>query len=359
MASTDDLGNQPFQHAILNARDAFAVAIVDMPKVDVKRKAHPYESEEVKEESEDGSESSSDGDNVWGKPRRYKKKRAKKVSPYQRKRAMMKRRRRRKGGWGMDNEDSDEEMEEMVVKAPVDPEKDKSKSTFGLVLSREQLGLAYLMIDQGVKITSAVTEALRNGKFQLVLTLLSKTKPKDFHEKDEYGRNLFHALAMYECGDEETFFAFQDPWTERIASRLFDEKVSFDDKDNLKCTPFVYAVRNEHVALAEMFLKRGASVDMDDPLSGMFPFHFSAINGDGMMMKLLHAHKLGINEIDNDEKTALHLAVEQSDYKSVHLLLNLGADVNAPFYDGTTPLMQAVKAGNAKMIVLLPWCCVI
>jgi ankyrin repeat protein len=68
-------------------------------------------------------------------------------------------------------------------------------STFAHVLSHGWIGLAYLMMDQGVSICMAVQDALQHNLLSLVSKLLSKTAPNKLLEKDpETGRSLLHLV---------------------------------------------------------------------------------------------------------------------------------------------------------------------
>jgi hypothetical protein len=59
-----------------------------------------------------------------------------------------------------------------------------------------QLGLAYLMMDEGYSLMLAVQDAMDVKKFQLVLTLLAKTADDAVvQQKNPKGQTLLHVLA--------------------------------------------------------------------------------------------------------------------------------------------------------------------
>ena len=61
---------------------------------------------------------------------------------------------------------------------------------------REWPGIAYMMVNMGYPITSALRDAMDESKFQQVLNLFEK-KPNndDLKVPDEQGRNLWHLFA--------------------------------------------------------------------------------------------------------------------------------------------------------------------
>ena len=60
-----------------------------------------------------------------------------------------------------------------------------------------------------------------------------------------------------------------------------------------------------------------------------------------------------IDDVTEDGKTALMIAVEEEHLQTATMLLDNGADVNAGMDDGYTPLMQAARVMNLEMVRLL------
>ncbi|CAB1445096.1 unnamed protein product [Pleuronectes platessa] len=87
---------------------------------------------------------------------------------------------------------------------------------------------------------------------------------------------------------------------------------------------------------------------------GLACLHLAALNRQHPIMKLLIKKGADLNiQEGTSGKTALHLAVELHDIKSVKLLLSRGANVDAAMFNGCTPLHLAVGRQDAPIANLL------
>lgn len=69
-------------------------------------------------------------------------------------------------------------------------------SMFDIVVKNSWQGVAYLMLDGGCSYLVAMEASLKVQKYQLLMSLLSKTKDdKIVQQKTESGRTLLHFLA--------------------------------------------------------------------------------------------------------------------------------------------------------------------
>jgi ankyrin repeat protein len=133
-----------------------------------------------------------------------------------------------------------------------------------------------------------------------------------------------------------------------------------DQKDELKMTPFHWAVEGGNEEVVELLLVHGADVNVEDytgftPLQRSFengdeivaqqlldqdavftihrfgpnPFYQAARWGNKRMLSMLLERGPDINEFDSDGIAALHQAVLNGESTSVQLLLDLGANSNA------------------------------
>lgn len=83
-----------------------------------------------------------------------------------------------------------------AAKPSIEPVTDP-KSTFRHAIRNGQQGVAYLILDNGYDYMLAMQDAMDEGKFQLVLTLLSKTADdKIIQRKNSKGQNLMHILSQ-------------------------------------------------------------------------------------------------------------------------------------------------------------------
>ena len=79
----------------------------------------------------------------------------------------------------------------------------------------------------------------------------------------------------------------------------------------------------------------------------MFPFSFLA-----QSLQFVNANEY-VNSTDQDQNTALHLAVEAGNLESVSLCLESGAEVNAARANAVTSLHIAALKGNLPIVRLL------
>lgn len=65
----------------------------------------------------------------------------------------------------------------------------------------------------------------------------------------------------------------------------------------------------------------------------------------------------GINKYftktDPQQRSAFQIAVDRGQVEAVRLMIPMGGDVNTPDAEGNTPLMSAIRLGNAEMVKLL------
>ncbi len=97
----------------------------------------------------------------------------------------------------------------------------------------------------------AIEDAFNESKFQLVLTLLSKTDDNTLIQSlNDQGQNLLHVFAI------RGFVASQD-LTNKIFEELDRRGVSAKVVDHIGRTPFHYACEKKFFFLIEKFLSQG------------------------------------------------------------------------------------------------------
>jgi len=92
------------------------------------------------------------------------------------------------------------------------------------------------------------------------------------------------------------------------------------------------------IASAKALLDAGADPNIVDPSRGQ-PVTFAA---DPHALALLLSHGANPDARDNRRRTALHLAAEHREARSLRLLLDHGADIDAQDISDQTPLYEAV-----------------
>jgi ankyrin repeat protein len=101
-------------------------------------------------------------------------------------------------------------------------------------------------------------------------------------------------------------------------------------------------------------IKSGADVNAAAPVKSLTALHMAAYNGHSEIVKLLLEHGATIDCRDDEGKTPLIHACTGPFAKTVEILLDAGADVNAK--DSTeafTPLMMGAGLGQTEVVKVL------
>lgn len=113
------------------------------------------------------------------------------------------------------------------------------------------------------------------------------------------------------------------------------------------------AEKDDLEGFRRLLAKRKAKINAHGAL-GNRPLHVAAgkWGGEGLVEEIIARGALvDIRNIDG--QTPLHLAVELGNLEAARLLLEHGADLNAPDRQGVTPLRLAVKSRRRRAVALL------
>lgn len=122
---------------------------------------------------------------------------------------------------------------------------------FRVAIKHQQLGLAYLMLDNDYDYMHAMQDALDEQKFQLVLTLLAKNPDDEIvRRKNLKGQNLFHIL----CQNSRLC---KPDLQRRIFGTLKKRGVDCLEKDCFARTALHYAVESGSTELVNLLLEHG------------------------------------------------------------------------------------------------------
>jgi ankyrin repeat protein len=143
-----------------------------------------------------------------------------------------------------------------------------------------------------------------------------------------------------------------------IIQRICDYGQVDDREDRFGQTPLMYACRKGHKDTADLLLQLGANpaVFSDRGRNALFEAVRSQVEDSkdqtGILNVLLQDPRVNINETDPRSKgrTALHLAVLESNRNVVYQLLNAGADPNCSDFKGFTPLMYAARDRKMEVV---------
>ena len=118
-------------------------------------------------------------------------------------------------------------------------------------------------------------------------------------------------------------------------------------------TPLYCAVCNGHTEIVEYLLINDADVSIKTAI-GRYVYHNTAYNGNLNILKILVSHNsIHVNDVDNENFTALHLAVRQNHEDVVKYLLVKGADVATKTDIGRSIYHSAAYYGYMSILQLL------
>lgn len=120
-------------------------------------------------------------------------------------------------------------------------------------------------------------------------------------------------------------------------------------KDNEHKTALVYAIEKNRIKVI-MYLSakvnRGKIKEENENL-------FSAAKNGKIQEVAFYLNKHDINDVNEDGKTALHMASEAGQFEIAVFLLKQGADAKLLDHDGRSALNYAKLSGNIELIKLL------
>jgi ankyrin repeat protein len=134
---------------------------------------------------------------------------------------------------------------------------------------------------------------------------------------------------------------------------LLSQGARVDLKDSDGRTAIHHAARVGSVECVRALLKAGTNPSIADNRS-MTPLHDVAYDlhnsGIGDTIKLLHSHAASLEARDPDGKTPLYLSVDMGFHAAVVVLVECGADVNAPDLQDIPPVGRAIMRGNHDIV---------
>jgi ankyrin repeat protein len=135
-----------------------------------------------------------------------------------------------------------------------------------------------------------------------------------------------------------------------IVRYLIQHGVNIDTKDCNSFTALHHATEEGQVQIVQYLLENGANPN----IKGRPPPLITAAKlGYDSIVQLLVQHGANINAPDWLDITPLTAAITENKNDTVQLLVSLGVDVDFPGPQGWTPLMEAVHAGNYEITKLL------
>ncbi len=216
--------------------------------------------------------------------------------------------------------------------------------------------VARALLDKGAVVDEVVNEiydtalmtAVIWGHLDLVDYLIERGA--DIKRKDQSGQSLLH-IAVGSGHFAEV--------------RYLHEKGLSVNEDTGRGLPPLFDVgidRVENRYILEYLIEHGAKVNQKSDV-GTTPLMMASSSGSAEAVRIMIANGAVVRDTDDEGKTPLHYACDGiRDYyldeakkweKTIGLLLENGADVNAQNKNGRTPMMNAARHNAARIVELL------
>ncbi|GJQ87538.1 hypothetical protein Trydic_g20640, partial [Trypoxylus dichotomus] len=144
---------------------------------------------------------------------------------------------------------------------------------------------------------------------------------------------LTHAIVV---GDKETI------------ELLLIYNVDVNRRDKFNRAPLHKAIETRNTEIIEMLLKNGADVNISNP-----PLTYAVKTGNNNIVQMLLNYNAQVNLRDEDDRTCLHAAVEESTKEIIELLLRNGAEVDCFDFNYATPLVCAILRQWKDIVAML------
>ncbi|XP_075201447.1 ankyrin repeat domain-containing protein 16 isoform X2 [Anomaloglossus baeobatrachus] len=175
-----------------------------------------------------------------------------------------------------------------------------------------------------------------------VVTYLLDIFPDTWNTESKIKRTPLHTAAMHGCLD---------------VVQILLERCCYDPdcKDTCGVTPFMDAVQNGHLHIAELLIQKKKVCYTAVDIMGAQALHRAAVTGQDKSLQYLVSH-LGVNVNETAtsmQLSALHYAAKEGHVQSLSTLLSLGADLNSQDIKGRSALHTACSAQHAGCVDFL------
>ncbi|XP_040269297.1 ankyrin repeat domain-containing protein 16 [Bufo bufo] len=175
-----------------------------------------------------------------------------------------------------------------------------------------------------------------------VITYLLGAFPDIWNTESKIRRTPLHTAALHGCFD---------------VVQILLERCNYDPdcKDSCGVTPFMDAVQNGHLQIAELLMEKKKVCYTAVDKMGAGALHRAAVTGQDKSLQYLVSHLgLNVNETATSMKLSpLHYAAKEGHVHSLSTLLSLGADLKSQDSKGRSALHMACTGQHAGCVEFL------
>jgi ankyrin repeat protein len=174
---------------------------------------------------------------------------------------------------------------------------------------------------------------------QVKVRTLIENDPGLISAKDELGNTPLHTSAIV--------------GSVSVADYLLSKGADINAPNKQLQTPLHVAIYNKQEGVAILLIEKGADINRQD-LAGNTPLHETAYSNNPTIAGLLISKGAGLEIRNKNNYTPLGALTRSThNFEVAEVLVKGGADVNAPWTNGATPLNDAASYSDGRVIDLL------
>lgn len=189
----------------------------------------------------------------------------------------------------------------------------------------------------GIK-AQEIFDAVKNKDLDLVKQIIDK-ESSVVNQKDKTGNTPLHGAAII--------------GSVPISEFLLSRGAEINATNTMQSTPLHTAIENKQDDVAKFFIEKGANLNIKGR-GGNTPLHAAAYSNRKEIAELLISRGADL-EIRNEQNYTPLAALTRStrNYEVAEVFVRRGANINAPWTDGATPLNYAAMYSDDRVINLL------
>lgn len=126
-----------------------------------------------------------------------------------------------------------------------------------------------------------------------------------------------------------------------------------EDRPRCRCLPIHTAANNGWAEVVRSLIDLGYEAEIKSGNEGLTAFHIAAIQGSTNVLEVLLEKGINKDAVDVDGSTPFLRACEVNNSSFAKKLIEAGADVILPGWNGTTPLHHTAKNGELELVEML------